>query len=134
MAVGETDNMATAVIFSSKTGNTKAVATYIASKIGAELIDVKKGADLSKYDKIILGCGVYAGKPSKIMTKFVEENREKLASASLFVTCMYNDDKGAEQLERIATSFGIADAIFFDKAKKQIGAEDSKLEEYIKTL
>ena len=126
--------MATAVIYSSKTGNTKKAAEYIAQKIGAELINVKDCKDISGYDKIILGCGVYAGKPAKVMINFVEANKEKLASASLFVTCLYNDEKGAKQLENIATSFGIADAIFFNKIKKQIGVEGSKLEEYIKTL
>ena len=77
---------------------------------------------------------MYAGKPSKIMRKYVEANKDKLADASLFVTCLYNDDKGAKQLETIAESFGIADAIFFDHVKKQFGVEGSKLEEYIATL
>ena len=126
--------MTTAVIYSSKTGNTKKVAEYIEHKINAKAINVKDCTDISGYDKIILGCGVYAGKPSKIMRQFVENNKEKLASASLFVTCLYNDDKGAKQLETIANNFGIADAIFFDRAKKQIGVEGSKLEEYIATL
>ncbi len=126
--------MTTAVIYSSKTGNTKKVAEYIAQRIGAEAINVKECGDISGYDKIILGCGVYAGKPAKVMTKFVEANKEKLSSASLFVTCLYNDDKGAKQLETIANNYGIADAIFFDRAKKQIGVEDSKLEEYITSL
>ena len=126
--------MTTAVIYSSKTGNTKKVAEYIAQKINAKAINVKDCTDISGYDKIILGCGVYAGKPSKIMRQFVDNNKEKLASASLFVTCLYNDDKGAKQLETIANNFGIADAIFFDRAKKQIGVEGSKLEEYIATL
>ena len=126
--------MTTAVIYSSKTGNTKKVAEYIAQKIGAELINVKECNNISGYDRIILGCGVYAGKPAKVMRQFVENNKDKLSGASLFVTCLYNDEKGAKQLETIANSFGIADAIFFDKAKKQIGVEGSKLEEYIASL
>ena len=126
--------MTTAVIYSSKTGNTRKVAEYIAQKIGAEAINVKGCGDISGYDRIILGCGVYAGKPAKVMTKFVEANKDRLSNASLFVTCLYNDEKGAKQLETIADNFGIADAIFFDKAKKQIGVEGSKLEEYIASL
>ena len=126
--------MTTAVIYASKTGTTKKVAEYIAGKIGAKAISIKENPDLPSYDRIIIGCGVYAGKPSKIMRKYVEANKDKLADASLFVTCLYNDEKGAKQLEAIAESFGIADAIFFDGAKKQIGVEGSKLEEYIATL
>ena len=126
--------MTTAVIYASKTGTTKKVAEYIAGKINAEAISIKDKPDLTKYDRIIIGTGVYAGKPSKAMRNFIDENKDKLANASLFVTCLYNDDKGAKQLETIAESFGIADAIFFDGAKKQIGVEGSKLEEYIATL
>ena len=126
--------MTTAVIYSSKFGSTRKVAEYIAQKIGAEAIDVKKCNDISNYDRIIIGSGVYAGKPSKAIRTFVGNNKEKLSAASLFVCCMYNDEKGAKQLENIANNLGIADAIFFDGAKKQIGTEGSKLEEYIKTL
>ncbi len=126
--------MTTAIIYVSKTGNTRKVAEYIASKIGAEAIDVKNCTDISSYDRIILGTGVFAGRIPKAMRNFVENNKDKLATASLFVTCLYNDEKGAKQLEGIANLLGIADAIFFDGAKKQIGVEDSKLEEYIKTL
>ncbi len=126
--------MTTAIIYVSKTGNTRKVAEYIASKINAEADDVKDGKDISGYDRIILGTGVFAGRIPKAMRNFVENNKEKLSNASLFVTCLYNDEKGAKQLEGIANLLGIADAIFFDGAKKQIGAEGSKLEEYIKTL
>ena len=126
--------MTTAVIYSSKFGSTKKVAEYIAQKIDAEAINVKDCKDISGYDRIIIGSGVYAGNPSKATIRFVEGNKDKLSSASLFLTCAYNDEKGANQLEAIAGKLGIADAIFFDKAKKQIGAEGSKLEEYIKSL
>lgn len=126
--------MTTAIIYVSKTGNTRKVAEYIAGKIGAEAVDVKNCTDISGYDRIILGTGVFAGRVPKVMRNFVENNKEKLSNASLFVTCLYNDEKGAKQLEGIANMFGIADAIFFDGAKKQIGVEGSKLEEYIKTL
>ena len=126
--------MTTAVIYASKTGTTKKVAEYIAGKIGAKAISIKENPDLASYDRIIIGTGVYAGKPSKVMRNYVEANKDKLANASLFVTCLYNDEKGAKQLEAIAESFGIADAIFFDHVKKQFGVEGSKLEEYIATL
>lgn len=126
--------MTTAVIYYSKTGKTKAAAEYIASKLNADLLVADASVDVSKYDKIIIGTGVYAGKPAKAMAGFINANKGKLGSASLFVTCAYNDEKGAKQLENLANSFGIADAIFFNKVKKQIGVPDSKLEDYIKSL
>jgi menaquinone-dependent protoporphyrinogen oxidase len=130
--------MPTAVIYLSKTGNTRRVAEYIANSIGAQAIDIRDDKDLpskmKKYDRIILGTGIYAGKPSKAFVEFVKENRNSLEKASLFVTCLYEEKRGAEQLERVATNLGIADAIFFNKARKQMGIHDSKLETYIESL
>jgi len=47
---------------------------------------------------------------------------------------MFDGDKGAKQLEKISETTGISDVIFFTKPKAQIEKEDSKLNEYIKTL
>lgn len=126
--------MATVVVYGSKLGSTKAAAEYIAKKLNADVFPASEPVDLSKYDKIIIGSGVYAGKPAKAVSNFVASNKEAVKGASLFVSCMYNDDKGADQLEKIANSLGIADAIFFNKVKKQIGVKDSKLELYIESL
>lgn len=126
--------MASVVIYTSKTGGTKKVANYIASKIGAEAIQLTDDTDPSKYDKIILGSGVYAGKVSKAMMTFIEAHKEQLKDASLFVCCMFDGDKGAKQLEKISEATGISDVIFFTKPKAQMEKEESKLNEYIKTL
>ncbi len=126
--------MSKIVIYTSKLGGTRKVAEYIASKIGAEAVQLNDDIDLSKYDKIILGSGVYAGKTSKAMTAFIDAHKEQLKDASLFVCCMFDGDKGAKQLEKISEATGIADAIFFTKTKAQMEKEDSKLNEYIKTL
>ena len=126
--------MSKIVIYTSKLGGTKKVANYIASKIGAEAVQLNEDIDLSKYDKIILGSGVYAGKPSKAMMSFIEAHKEQLKDASLFVCCLYDGEKGAKQLERISELTGIADVIFFNKPKDQISVADSKLNEYIGTL
>ena len=126
--------MRTAIIYCSKTGNTKKVAEYIASKIGAEIITADASVDASRYDKVIIGTGVFAGKLPKAMNEFIDANKGKLSDASLFVTCLYKGDKGAAQLERLAGLVGVSDAIFFNKVKDQIAKEDSKLNEYIRTL
>ncbi|MCQ2052842.1 MAG: flavodoxin domain-containing protein [archaeon] len=126
--------MKTAVIYASKFGNTKKTAEYIANKIGADAINVKNAENIEQYERIILGCGIYAGKPSKLMTDFTLKNRKKFKNVSLFVTCLFNGDKGTRQIEKISELYGIKDAIFFDRVKKQIGIDGSKLEEYIKTL
>ena len=125
--------MKTAVVYTSKIGNTAKVAQRIASEIGADLFKLGKDEfDIASYDRLILGSGVYAGKISKAMSNFIQGN--DLKNASLFVTCAYNDDKGADQLERIAQKYGIADAIFFNKVDFKTDSKDSKLGAYIASL
>ena len=125
--------MKTAVIYTSKVGNTAKVAKRIADSIDADLFKLGKDEfDVNAYDRVILGSGVYAGKISKAMSDFIQNN--ELKNASLFITCLYNDDKGARQLEAIAEKYGIADAIYFNKPDFKTDSEDSKLSVYIESL
>ena len=126
--------MVTAVIYASKTGSTKKAAEYIASKINGTAINVKEKIDLTKYDRIIIGSGVYGGKPAKSISEFVRINKSALAAASLFLCCMFDNEKGDKQLEKIANELGIADATYFNKVKGQIGDDSSKLGTYISSL
>ncbi|MFA6710705.1 MAG: flavodoxin domain-containing protein [Candidatus Methanomethylophilaceae archaeon] len=126
--------MATAVIYASKTGSTEKAAEYIASKINGTAINVKQKIDPTKYDRIIIGSGVYGGKPAKAISEFVRNNKTALTTASLFLCCMFDKEKGDRQLEKIADELGIADAIYFNKVKSQIGDDSSKLGTYISSL
>ena len=125
--------MKTAVVYTSKIGNTAKVAKRISEAIDADLFKLgQDDFDTNAYDRFILGSGVYAGKISKAMSRFIESN--DLKNVSLFITCAYNDDKGAKQLEKIAQRYDIADAIFFNKCDYKTEGEDTKLSQYIKTL
>ena len=125
--------MKTAVVYSSKLGNTKLAAEKIARAIGADIFKLGTDTvDVSQYERVILATGVYAGKISKAMDEYISNNDVK--KASLVVTCMYKGEKGAKQLEDISNRYGIADAIFFNKADIKSESDDSKLAEYIKSL
>ena len=112
--------MGKAVIYATgMTKNTKKLATYIAGKIGADIFNLKEitRIDISGYDEIIFGTGVHAGKPYKQVKDFIETNKGALADKKLhlFISCMYNDEKGDKQCEAIANDFGIPDAVYFNK-------------------
>lgn len=125
--------MKTAVVYTSKVGNTKVAAEKIAKAIGADIFKLgTDDVDISQYERVILATGVYAGKISKAMDGFISQNDVK--KASLVITCMYKGEKGAKQLESISNRYGIADAIFFNKSDIRNESEDSKLAEYIKSL
>ena len=64
--------MRSIIIYDSITGNTKKIALAISFVLGAKLqraLDEK--IDFDKYDLIVIGSGVYAGKPSKKIVKFL---------------------------------------------------------------
>ncbi|NLL95448.1 MAG: hypothetical protein GX224_06845 [Thermoplasmatales archaeon] len=127
--------MKRAVVFSSKLGSTRKIAERIAEATGADLFDLADAMpDVSGYDWIHLGTGIYAGGPSKRVREFVDANREKMGRTSLFVACMFDDERGDKQLEKVAKEFGVADAAYFNKSKKQVYVPGSKLEEYVSRL
>ena len=131
----------TAVLYASGfTKNTQRIAEYISSKTGAETFDLKKNipADLNHYDTIIFGTGVHAGKPYAPVQKFISDNREILKNkkVKLFITCMYNDEKGKNQCARISGMWGIPDAVFFNKKEDRMNADGIpvSVDEFIKGL
>ena len=66
-----------AVIFSSKYGATKKYATWISEELGADLFDRAdvKPSQISYYDIIVYGGGLYAGSISGI--EFITKNKPK---------------------------------------------------------
>lgn len=75
----------TAVCYTSKYGASKKTAERIAREAGAELYDISTDncPDLDAYDVLVLGCGLYMGKPNKIMKKFIDRNRNQLNHKNL---------------------------------------------------
>ena len=41
----------------------------------------------------------------------------------LFISCMYNDEKGKDQCAKVSKEFGIPDAVFFNKKEKEMNEE-----------
>ena len=64
------------VVYTSTTGNTKAVAEYIAKKTDGIAVEAGNVADkdLKSYDAIVLGSQIHAGKISKGLQEFICKN------------------------------------------------------------
>ncbi len=129
----------TAVIYASKLGKTRKVGNYIAKSINADMFDLKKQTmiNMSAYNRIIFGTGIHAGKPYKSLVTFLEVNKAELAKkkTSLFICCMYNDEKGQAQCERVSGELGIAEAVFFDgKSEKNEEGFEIAVDDFIAKL
>jgi len=88
------------VIYSSRTGHTRKVAEAIASELGVEAEDVKD-AKLDPEALVFLGSGCYGRKPSKAMTKFIQENEFKARDVALFGTSGGGDGFEVAEMEAI---------------------------------
>ena len=73
------------IIYFSKTGHTKKNAEAIATELNV-YTEYVKSAQLKENCLVFLGSGCYGGKPSKIMTKFIEDNNFKSRNVALFGT------------------------------------------------
>jgi menaquinone-dependent protoporphyrinogen IX oxidase len=73
------------VIYSSKSGNTKKLAEWIADDLNSKAVPVKdiNLKDLSPYDTIIYGGGLYMSKIDGI--KFIKKNLKKLEGKRIIV-------------------------------------------------
>ena len=73
------------VIYKSKYGSTKEYAQWIAQEIGAEIVDVKniKADELTKYDTIVFGGGLYAEMIGGI--NFITKNFDKISDKKIAI-------------------------------------------------
>ena len=107
-----------AIIYASSIGgHVRKTAELFAKELDADIFDLKKQSDidLSGYDKLLLGTGIHAGHPYSKMNAFVDGHREYIdsVSTSLFICCMYNDEKGAAQAAKVADKYRLHDVSFF---------------------
>lgn len=76
----------------------------------ADIIDLRTDevTDIESYDKIVLGCSVYAGRTQKQMTDFIAANKEFLQGSDLGLYLCSLTKKGDEPImsELLKSSYG----------------------------
>lgn len=129
--------MKSLVVYTSTTGNTKAVAEYIAKKTDGIAVEAGNVADkdLKSYDAIVLGSQIHAGKISKGLQEFICKNSDVLdgCNVSMFVCGMFTGEKGAKQLDKIAKEYGYDNTAYFVKGKKLVQTGD-EIDAFIKKI
>lgn len=83
-----------AVLYYSRSGNTKGVAEAMAKALGAEAAPCTGPAPELEAELLFLGSGIYAGKPGDTLPAFVESlSPEKVRCAALFTTSLSGADQ-----------------------------------------
>ncbi len=131
------------VVYGSRYGTAAEIAEEIARVIGEEGVEVDlvdsrkiKDCDVSPYDLVIAGSGIKMGKWTKKSLKFLENNKEDLASkkVAIFVSCgaaneeksqaegqeKYLDEVAAKNLVNEPVATGLFGSVYDPDAKHGI--------------
>lgn len=129
----------TVIIYASNLGCTKNTAHYIAEKTNADIFDLKTRSviDLSHFNRVLIGTGIYAGQPNKAVSEFVKQNKWQLDGrrVGMFICCAKNGESGDEQRKNVSVMLGIDNSVFFAGQRKKIKNRDSpEVDTYIEKL
>ena len=89
------------VIYYSRGGNTKKLATAIAAELGVSPQNVKDVKELPQHSLILLGSGCYGGRPASEMVRFIEKNDFKGMRVALFGTSASGEGKETDAMEKL---------------------------------
>lgn len=90
----------TVVVFRSEYGSTKRYAAYIAEKLQADLFSTEQAKEISSYDTIIFGGGIYAGALNG--ADWLKKNQAALAHKKLILfTCGLSDPREPKNVDSI---------------------------------
>lgn len=77
------------VVYFSRGGNTKKVASIIANELGSQAVDAdRQRPDTSDVDLLVIGSGTYEGKPGQKILDFLRQLQPvQCKKAAVFATC-----------------------------------------------
>ncbi|MDD4316052.1 MAG: flavodoxin domain-containing protein [Clostridia bacterium] len=88
--------MKTIIVYDTKTGTSGTCAEMLEKKLEADISNLSEGAtpDISNYELVIIGGGIYAGKYTPKLRKFIRNSAESLKARkfAFFVCCAGEDD------------------------------------------
>jgi len=132
-----------AIIYSSRYGSTAQTANWIAEGMDGktDVIAAKEAGDLTSYDFIILGSGIYMDQLHEDMQTFLAKNKEAIKDKiiAFFVVCGTPPDLAQGYLDMFAEKCGAKPSlmkVFGGWLKKELlSSEDYKIiEAYFKSI
>ena len=94
------DKQKWAVLFGSRYGSTRDASLWISEGMGwiADLFDARENPDLSSFDGIIIGSGIYLGKIDQPLENYLTKNAASLSKKikALFVVCGAGENPRAQ--------------------------------------
>jgi menaquinone-dependent protoporphyrinogen oxidase len=143
LAVPAEGEKSVVIIYGSRYGSTAQTAEWIAEGMAgrAAVVSAKEAGDLSSYEKIVLGSGIYGDMLQADMLAFLEKRGEEVRGKllALFVVCGAPPEYAKGYLEKFAAQCGakpqFARAFGGWMKKELLSPEDFKgLEGYYKSV
>jgi menaquinone-dependent protoporphyrinogen IX oxidase len=129
-----------AILFGSRYGSTRDASLWISEGLGgiADAFDARENPDLSTFDAIIVGSGIYSGKIDQPLAAYLGKNGSALSNRikALFIVCGQGDTPmGQGFVEGLAKACGakpVITKVFPGRlTKRLLNAEDDKIEEAV---
>ncbi len=154
--------MKTLLVYYSRTGNTRDVASKIAGEMECDVEEIRDtqkrsgiigtlksvyqalretdtvlepySRDPADYDLVIIGTPVWAGKPSVPVSTYLKENRSKIKKAAFFCTYGGTGEEGTfRRMAEILESEPLQTMAITEKEMKE-GTCDCKIEPFVREL
>lgn len=125
-----------AVLFGTRYGTNRDAAVWISEGMGAiaDVFDARENPDLSSFDYLIIGSGIYGGKIAQPLESYLSKNASLIASKTkaVFVVCGGGGTERANQyLEQLATLCGAKNVLKKSfpgrMTKRLLSADDYKM-------
>ena len=100
-----------AVLFGTRYGSNRDAAVWISEGMGAiaDVFDARENPDLSSFDYLIIGSGIYGGKIAEPLESYISKNASLISSKTkaVFVVCGAGGSERASQyLDQLASLCG----------------------------
>ena len=127
-----------AILFGSRYGSTRDASLWISEGMGgiADVFDARENPDLSSFDYIIVGSGIYSGKINQPLETYLMGNSALIYNRikALFIVCSSGDNPRAQAYVDLLAKFCQAKPpltrIFSGRVTKRLlNKEDYKIEE-----
>ena len=129
-----------AILFGSRYGSTRDASLWISEGMGgiADVFDARENPDLSSFDYIIVGSGIYSGKINQPLETYLMGNSALISNRikALFIVCGSGDNPRTQAYVDLLAKFCHAKPpltrIFSGRVTKRLlNKEDYKIEEEV---
>jgi len=124
-----------AIIYGTKYGSNRDASIWISEGMGAiaNVFDVRENTDLTKFDHLIIGSGIYFGSITKPLESFIKENSSQINKKirAVFSVCGAGNSPYANNYLKILTKLCGKDSVIKKSfpgriTKKLLTSEDFK--------